>query len=220
MYADEDLLMLSGIQHFYFCKRQWSLIHIEKQWDENRLTVEGKHLHENVDNPLYLSKKAGMVTLRAVSLLSRELGLYGVADAVEMRPCKDSTDAIIHPKYEGKWNIASVEYKRGKRKGNICDELQLCAQTMCLEEMYGVSIPFGYLYYGEEKRRCEVPLDSDLRAEVYKCAAAMHAAFDDAITFPPVLNSKCKACSLFDICMPKCMAQKLSASSYLDTLKS
>jgi len=215
---DENLLMLSGIQHFYFCKRQWSLIHAEGQWAENRLTVEGAHLHENADNPFLVTKKRGVVTLRAVRLLSKKLGFCGIADIVELHPCDAPENAIRHPKHRGFWRVVSVEYKRGRRKPDKCDEIQLCAQTMCLEEMFGVALETGFLYYGEENRRFEVLIDDELRAEVVRCATEMHAAFDKRRTFAPVYKAHCKSCSLEEICMPKILSDGNAVKKYLEGL--
>lgn len=99
MYTDDEMLMLSGIQHYMFCPRQWALIHIEQQWAENRLTAEGNILHENVDNPFYRQKNGDVITLRSVPVASKTLGLYGITDAVELMPADSSADAITHPKY-------------------------------------------------------------------------------------------------------------------------
>ena len=143
MYGEDDMLMLSGIQHFRFCPRQWALIHVDQQWEDNRLTVEGQILHKHVDNPFYRQKCGDRITMRAVSIASRELGLYGITDAVELLPSPSMTDAIVHTGYPGQWRPVVVEYKHGKPKKNEVDEVQLAAQTMCLEEMYSIHIPYG-----------------------------------------------------------------------------
>lgn len=130
------MLMLSGIQHFRFCPRQWALIHIEQQWDDNRLTIEGQIMHKHVDEPFYRQKCGDFITLRAVNIASRELGLYGIADAIELMSASTSENTICHPKYPGRWNPIVVEYKHGKPKRNEIDEVQLAAQVMCLEEMW------------------------------------------------------------------------------------
>ena len=129
-YGDEDLLMLSGIQHITFCERQWALIHIEQQWAENNLTIEGNWMHQKVDDPTLMNRNKGIVTLRSVTLVSRRLGLYGISDVVEMVASSSGQNAIQHPKYPGFWQLIPVEYKRGKPKKDQIDEVQLCAQ-MC-----------------------------------------------------------------------------------------
>ena len=116
MYSEDDMLMLSGIQHYRFCPRQWALIHLEQQWDDNRLTIEGQLLHKHVDDPFYRQKCGDHITLRSVNIASRELGLYGISDAIELLPSEDVTDTIRHPKYPGHWIPVPVEYKHGKPK--------------------------------------------------------------------------------------------------------
>ena len=111
MYSEDDMLMLSGIQHFRFCPRQWALIHIEQQWDDNRLTIEGQILHKHVDDPFYRQKCGDQITLRAVNIASRELGLYGISDAIELLPSPSLEDTILHPKYPGRWRPVAVGYR-------------------------------------------------------------------------------------------------------------
>lgn len=217
-YGDENLLMLSGIQHFAFCKRQWALIHIEQQWDENRLTVEGNWLHKNVDMPEFMTKRNDTVTLRSVPLVSRRLGLYGVSDVVEMKHAATGDNAIRHPEYNGWWYLMPVEYKRGKPKWDERDIVQLCAQAVCLEEMYGVHIERGFFYYGETRRREEIFFSSDVRSLVDNMAVHMHELYDIGVTPPPVYKSHCRSCSLIEICMPKPLARNISVNEYLKIL--
>lgn len=158
MYEDDDMLMLSGIQHFRFCPRQWALIHIEQQWNDNRLTIEGQIMHKHVDDPFYRQKCGDFITLRAVNIASHELGLYGIADAIELIPVSTSENTITHPKYPGRWNPIVVEYKHGKPKRNEVDEVQLAAQVMCLEEMYDIHIEYGVFFYGEIRHRVSVDI--------------------------------------------------------------
>ena len=131
MYKEDDMLMLSGIQHFLFCPRQWALIHIDQQWNENRLTTEGHLLHTNVDNPSYRQKNGDTITLRSVSIASKRLGLYGVTDAIELLPTCDGKNGIRHKLYPGIWTPYPIEYKRGKPKQTEIDKVQLAAQAMC-----------------------------------------------------------------------------------------
>lgn len=146
-YDDDQMLMLSGIQHYMFCPRQWALIHIEQQWSENRLTAEGQLLHQNVDNPAYRQKNGDVITLRSVHIASHSLGLYGVTDAVELLSSDSSTDSITHPRYQGYWKPYPIEYKRGHCKPDERDKVQLAAQVICLEEMYNIHIPEGALFH-------------------------------------------------------------------------
>ncbi len=211
-YQPEDLLPLSGIQHFCFCRRQWALIHVERQWQENVLTVEGRLLHNRVDNPFFSEVRDGVIAARSMPVASYRLGLSGVCDVVEFTPSPEGVN--IHGR-EGAYLPAAVEYKRGKEKWDQSDAAQLCAQSMCLEEMLAVDIPLGYLYYGEIRRRVEVPLTAELRQLVVEISQEMHAYFERGYT-PRVKTSKaCKSCSLEDACLPGLQEKTLPASQYI-----
>ena len=214
MFRDEDMLMLSGIQHFMFCPRQWALIHIDQKWEENRLTTEGLLLHNNVDNPSYRQQNGGIITLRSVSIASKKLGLYGVTDAVELHPVVDSKVGIRHKLYPGIWKPFPIEYKRGKPKRSSIDEVQLAAQAMCMEEMYGIQIDSGALYYGETRHREIIHINEALREITVECAKQMHLVFSTGIIPKADKGKHCKSCSLVDICMPN-MVNCQKVSSYL-----
>lgn len=215
MYYDDDrMLMLSGIQHYMFCPRQWALIHIEQQWADNRLTAEGQLLHQNVDNPAYRQKNGNVVTLRAVHIASHTLGLYGMTDAIELLPSDGPEDAITHPRYPGYWRLYPIEYKRGHRKHDERDEVQLTAQVICLEEMYGIHIPKAALYYNETRHREEVLIDGPLRQLTYDLSEAMHRAFENGVTPKGDGQKSCRRCSLVDICTPE-LSQKISVAYYI-----
>ena len=194
--------MLSGIQHFMFCPRQWALIHIDQQWEENRLTVEGQLLHTNVDNPSYRQKNGDIITLRSVSIASEKLGLYGVTDAVELHLVVDGQDGIQHKLYPGIWKPFPIEYKRGKPKRTSIDEVQLAAQVMCLEEMYGIHIDYGALYYGETRHRELIHINKTLRNLTIERAEEMHRVFFSGIIPRADKGKHCRNCSLVDVCMP------------------
>lgn len=213
MYSDDDLLMLSGIQHFAFCERQWALIHVEQQWAENVKTTEGNHLHERVDDPLESDKRGKVITYRAFPLISRQLGLTGRADVVEL--IKADTEGVLIDGYEGKWLLHPVEYKRGKQKPDDRDTVQVCAQAICLEEMFNTSIKSGSLFYGETRRRVIVDLKNELRHRVFSMSKRMHELFEGGITPLPVFKPHCKSCSLMDICLPQRLSGRLKASDYL-----
>lgn len=213
-YTEDEMLMLSGIQHYAFCPRQWALIDIERQWEDNRLTTEGQLLHQNVDNPAYRQKNGGVVTLRRVAIASKELGLTGFSDAVELSPSDDAADTITHSKYPGRWKPVPVEYKRGHEKPDRRDEVQVAAQVLCLEEMYGINIPYGALYYGEERHRNVVLVDGELRQFTKDCAKAMHDIFNSGITPRAVRKPHCRSCSLLNLCMPK-LSESRSVKNYL-----
>lgn len=213
-YDDDSMLMLSGIQHYMFCPRQWALIHIEQGWGDNRLTAEGELLHKNVDNPAYRQKNGDTITLRAVHIASHSLGLYGISDAIELIPCYSETNAITHPRYAGYWKPYPIEYKRGHSKPDERDEVQLSAQVICLEEMYGIHIPEAALFYNETRHRETVIIDDHLRQLTYELSKAMHKTFASGITPKAVEQRGCKSCSLLDICSPE-LSKKTSVSYYL-----
>ena len=216
MYSEDDMLMLSGIQHFRFCPRQWALIHIEQQWDDNRLTIEGQILHRHVDDPFYRQKCGDRITLRAVNIASHELGLYGVSDAIELFPSLSMEDTISHPKYPGRWRPVVVEYKHGRPKRNEVDEVQLAAQTMCLEEMYAINVPYGIFFYGELHHRVEVAITDELRDIVRQCAWDMHDIFGKAIIPKAEYGKHCDKCSLKEICMPTMVQKCTTVDTYLN----
>lgn len=206
--------MLSGIQHFMFCPRQWALIHVEMLWSENALTAEGHVLHENVDNPAYRKCNNGVVTLRGINIMSRKLRLTGTADALECTPVASEQEGVALPRRDGRWHIMPVEYKRGKAKPTQTDEVQLAAQVMCLEEMFSISIPRAALFYFQEHHRHYVDITEDLRDLVRYLSKEMHVLMDEGTTPPPVKKSHCRNCSLVDLCMPSITAIQ-EASDYL-----
>lgn len=212
-YTSDELLPLSGLQHFLFCRRQWALIHVERQWQENVLTAEGRILHKRVDDPFFTETRKGVILARAVPVASYQLGLSGVCDVVEFT---EATEGVRLPRREGLFQPAPVEYKRGKPKLEASDEAQLCAQAMCLEEMLATAIPTGYLYYGQTRHRISVPLTSALRDLVRKAVQEMHGYFKRGYT-PCVKPFKgCRSCSLADVCLPNLPKKVISASKYIE----
>lgn len=208
------MLMLSGIQHFRFCKHQWALIHIERQWADNRLTAEGHLMHENVDNPFAREKNGGRITLHSVHLASHELGLYGIADAIELLPAESEKEGVTLAKYPGLWTPYPIEYKHGCEKKSQCDEVQLAAQIMCLEEMHGIKIERGAFFYGQTRRRLEVEITPGLRDLTKALAGEMHAVFEGGSLPPASPSKKCKKCSLANICLPE-LSEIHNPSTYL-----
>lgn len=215
-YSEDDMLMLSGIQHFAFCRRQWALIHVFQEWNENSFTLEGAYLHRNADNPLKSRKRGDIAQINGLSVSSKSLGLYGVCDVVELTP---SRCGVPVGDFDGLWRIRPIEYKHGTEKMDICDEVQLCAQAICLEEAFNTEIESGDLYYGKIARRRTVVFDSELRNQVFEISAEMHAAFARAGSIPAEYFPKCRSCSLFDICLPKSEKRMNGVSKYLDKLK-
>ena len=177
--------MISAIQHYVFCPRQWQLIHMEMEWQDNDLTALGQILHHRVDDPDLPQQRGETITLRSVPLVSHRLGLYGVSDVVELTPTEGET-YLRHPRYPGRWQATPVEYKRGRPKRHNADKLQLCAEALCLEEMYGITIPTGHLYYGETKHRLEVPLTETLRSELVETVREMHRLTEMGGITPPI----------------------------------
>lgn len=216
VYSEEDFLMLSGIQHYAFCQRQWALIHIEKQWAENVRTVEGQFLHEKVDDPYIVETRGTLVIERAVPIVSHELGLYGIADMVEYIKTADLENSIKLEKQDGYWQPHPVEYKRGKAKSDNRDVMQLCAQAMCLEEAYGINIAFGSIYYAQTRRRVQIEFSSELKSSVKEMAVNMHQAFDKGLTPSAIMGANCKLCSLVELCVPKLTKKHKSASRYIE----
>lgn len=214
MYTEEDMLMLSGIQHYMFCPRQWGLIHLSREWEDNRLTVEGQLLHENVENPFYRQKNGDTITLRAVHIASRELGLYGIADAIELLPADSVENAITHKSYPGFWHLYPIEYKHGHHKLDKCDEVQLAAQVICLEEMYGIHIEYAAMFYGETRRREVIHINEQLRKLTFECASAMHDSWNRRYISKAKKTARCNKCSLVDICLPL-LEQQSKVSDYL-----
>ena len=213
-YDDDQMLMLSGIQHYMFCPRQWALIHVEQQWADNRLTAEGEILHKNVDDPTYRQKNGDTITLRAVHVASHALGLYGICDAIELLPSETKENAITHPKYSGYWSLYPVEYKRGHKKPDERDAVQLAAQVMCLEEMYDIQVTEAALFYYETHRREVVVMDEPLRQLTIELSEAMHKTFDSGITPKAMPRHNCKSCSLYDVCTPE-ITKKTTVAYYL-----
>ena len=212
-YDNEDnYLMLSGIQHFQFCKRQWALIHIEQQWEENVRTIEGQHLHEKADNPYIREKRGDRLIVRAMPVKSSKLKISGICDIVEF--IKDNSGVEIDGA-EGKYVAYPVEYKRGKPKMNDSDVLQLAAQAMCLEEMLLCEINKGYLFYNETKHRVEISLTDEIKNKVRSIFIEMHEYYKRNYTPKVKTGSFCNNCSLQDICLPKIM-NKRSVKSYIE----
>lgn len=208
---EDNYLMMSGLQHFDFCRRQWALIHIERQWVENRFTTEGKIVHENCHDSSFTEKRKDLIITRGMQVVSHKLKLSGNCDVVEFYR-SDQGIPINH--YSGRWLPVPVEYKRGHYKQIDADRLQLCAQAMALEEMLVCNIDFGYLYYKETNRREKVLFDSVLRDEVVTMSAEMHNYFSKGWTPKVQYQSKCKSCSLVDVCLPK-QQDKADVKSYI-----
>jgi CRISPR-associated exonuclease Cas4 len=212
MFPEDDLLPISALQHLLFCERQCALIHIEQVWAENRFTVEGQHLHRKAHQETG-SRRRDVRIARGLALRSLRYGLAGKADVVEFRPLDDagreqldSRRASRRAVAVGLWSVVPVEYKRGKPKKDDSDRVQLCAQAFCLEEMLGVSIEAGELYYGRQRRRTAVPFDAALRQRTAAAATRLHALIASRRTPLARREPKCEQCSLLPLCLPDAMS--------------
>jgi CRISPR-associated exonuclease Cas4 len=204
--------MLSGIQHFQFCKRQWALIHIEQQWEENARTIEGQHIHKKADQPFIREKRGDKLVVRAMPIKSNELEISGICDVVEF--VKDPNGVELNGE-AGKFKAYPVEYKRGKPKKDVIDILQLTAQAMCLEEMLLCDVEKGYLFYNEIKQRVEIPITVEYRNQVKTAVLRMQELYKERHT-PKVKTGKfCNKCSLQNICVPNLMTKR-SVKRYIE----
>lgn len=200
---DADLIPISALQHFLYCPRQCALIHVERQWAESRHTAEGRLLHERADQPQAQRRKQ-VRTVTAMPLLSLELGITGIADVVEFH----REDAIER--------AFPVEYKRGRPKAHRADEVQLCAQALCLEQMLNRPVFAGAIFYGVTRRRKDVLFDEALRALTRQTIADTRAMIAAATTPTAIYDSKrCDACSLIDLCQPRWLGRAQSVEGWL-----
>ena len=206
MYSEDDLLPVSALQHLLFCERQCALIHIEQAWSENLFTAQGRILHEKVHSETAERRKDIRVEY-GMPLRSLRIGLVGKADVIE-----------FHRRQDGSWQPFPVEYKRGRKKPDNRDNVQLCAQALCLEEMLRVSIPCGAIYYGKERHRTDVEFDEALRKETEETAVRLRRLIDSGRTPPPVYEEKCDTCSLMGICLPKTLEKGKSVSRYFSMM--
>lgn len=195
---EEALIPLSALQHYLFCPRQCALIHVEQLWAEDRATAEGRALHERADTAPP-ERRQGVKILRALTLRSFSIGVTGKADVVEMHGSQP------YP----------VEYKRGRPKAHRADEVQLCAQAICLEEMFGCSVPQGALFYGATRRRLEVTFDAELRALTSDIALRTRAMLEAGQTPPPIPKPGCDHCSLRDLCVPSSLEKPPQVLAWL-----
>lgn len=198
----DDPIPISALQHAVFCLRQAALIHIERVWAENRLTAEGRVMHDATDEAGARQRK-NIRRVTALPIACRRLNIAGLADLVEFRQTVDGETAY------------PVEFKRGRPKQHRADEVQLCAQALCLEEMTGRPVPEGALFYGETRRRSVVQFDAELRRLTEHTAAELRDIFETGRTPPAVYRAdRCGACSLYELCRPK--ASRRSALRFRD----
>lgn len=224
LFSEDDLLPLSGLQHLVFCERQCALIHVEQLWKENPLTLEGSYLHGRVheEAPRRELRRGTMIT-RRVALRSFVLGVSGIADVVEFHrvgsekpdPGAGLAAAVALSGLAGWWAPRPVEYKRGRSKTSDCDRVQLCAQAICLEEMLGVTIPEGALFYGAAQHRQSVAFGPELKRITAAAAARFHEIVRSGNTPRARREPKCRNCSLLELCRPDAMAPRRSARRFV-----
>lgn len=198
-YPESDYLLLSGLQHICFCPRQCAFIHIEQLWNENFFTASGRAQHEKVHSGVMESRKAIRIE-RDLKIASSLLGLAGKTDAVEFYS-------------DGK--IVPVEYKHGEPKEDICDEVQLCAQAFCLEEMLGHKIQEGALFYFKIRKRVSISITSELREETIRLADEFHKLVESGETPKAEYTHKCESCSFIDECFPESAGRNKSVDNYI-----
>ena len=215
-YAEDDYLMISGIQHFKFCRRQWALIHVEQQWAENEHTVIGELMHKKAHDPYLTEKRKDLLVVRALPVSSRTMGVSGECDIVEFRKCEDGVKLHGH---RGFYSIYPIEYKKGKPKHSEEDILQLTAQAMCLEEMFSCHIEKAGLFYCETHRREELEISMDLRTKTIAMLEEMHQYYKRGYTPKVRPNQGCRSCSLSEVCLPKLCKYPSVDSYYQNYLK-
>jgi CRISPR-associated exonuclease Cas4 len=203
VYAEADLIPLSALQHYLYCPRQCALIHVERLWAENLFTAEGRILHERSSKPGQ-DLRGNVRTITAMPIRSLALGVAGVADVVELRRAGEA------------WKPYPVEYKRGAPKAHRADEVQLCAQALCLEEMFETEIIEGALFYGKTRRRKPVAFDAELRRLTQVVAAETRALIAAGRTPAPIYEAaRCRGCSLAELCWPKRLSRRASVAAWL-----
>lgn len=212
---NNERLPISALKQYIYCKRRFALMHIECQWGSNYKIVEGDFLHKKVDDPFFNEKRGNIHIDRSIPVFSDNLNLYGIADIVEFI---NDDDGIKIDSKIGKWRINPIEYKNGKPESSNADKYQLCAVSMCLEEMFNATISTGDIYYGKIKRRVLVDLSDELKNNVLKVINEIQILFDNQTLPPKPEDQNCSLCSLIDICMPNIFNNKSSNREKIDLL--
>ena len=213
MSGGDELIAISGFQHFAFCQRQWALIHVERQWKESFLTAQGRVMHERA-HEAEAELRGDTLTVRGLEVRSMKLGIYGVCDVVEFK--RDERGVSLAGR-KGRWRPVPVEYKHGSSKADDCDRLQVCAQAICLEEMLCCTIENGQIFYGRTRRRESFALTDELRGQVERTAALMREYLRRGYTPKAKQGPHCAACSMKELCLPE-MCGGRSARRYMDKL--
>jgi CRISPR-associated exonuclease Cas4 len=214
MFDEEDLLPISALQHFVFCPRRCALVHIEQVWMENQFTVEGDILHERVDE-LGRESRVTLIVSHGLGIRSLRLGITGKVDVVEFRSSTDAQGCCTLAGKEGHWTPYPIEYKRGSPRRGFGDDIQICAQALCLEEMLECAVPAGSIYYASTRKRREILFSASLRAQTADAILGLRSLMDGGVTPPPVYGKKCDTCSLFDLCQPKIPVRGADPANYV-----
>lgn len=204
-FKEEDYLSISGIQHFVFCKRQWALIHIEQNWLDNYKTIKGDIMHEKAHDNSIKEKRGDTYIVRGLKVSSSMLGIVGECDVVEFIKSIEGVDV---KSLNGLYKPVPIEYKSGSPREDLSNELQLCAQAMCLEEMLCCDIDYGYIFFGEIKRREKIIFSNELRIQLLNIINEMHKMYDKKQTPKVKKHNHCDGCSLSEICLPKLINNK------------
>jgi len=203
MIDEQPYLMISALQHALYCDRQFALIHLEQLWEENLFTVEGQLLHARVNNPHHQKRKCNIQEY-ALRVYSEQYQLTGVCDLVEIE--LSSSNQIR--------NVVPIEFKRGKKKHSNVDIVQLCAQALCLEEILGVVVPKGQIYYLQEHRRTDIELDEKIREQTIRLISRCIYILNNHSSPPAVyIPKKCDSCSLLNLCFSRQLASRSSSIS-------
>ena len=212
MYSEDEYLMISGIQHYLFCKRQRALIHIENEWSENTFTKNGEIIHKKTDNPMIKEKRERKIISRAMPVSSKELGISGILDTIEFHKANEGIKIVGKQGYR---NPIIVEYKSGKEKKYQYDKAQLMAEALCIEEMFATKIKKGYIYYHKTDERLEIEFNNDLRNLTIDTIFEMHQAYQAKKIPSASYYRKCNLCSLNDKCLPRLTKKYKSINNYI-----
>lgn len=217
IFDESDLLQIAGVQHFFYCERQWALIHIEDMWAEDGRTAKGRVVHQRVHEPKYSRRQGDVITTTGMMVRSLVHGFYGICDSVEFIPSDIGTEL---PGRDGFFQVRPVEYKVGKPKRDNLDAVQLCLQCIALEEMIMAEIREAQIFYHETRRRQSVNIDDQLRTESLSLIKRMRSLYDRGETPRPEFGKRCNNCSLSELCMPRMGQGWSSVSEYIDHMAS
>ena len=214
MFTEDDLLPISALQHLAYCPRQWALIHLEQVWSDNRLTAEGSQMHERAHDE-EIESRGDLRIARGLRLRSLRLGLVGQVDVIEFHKIDNAENGLILQGVQGFWQPVVIEYKRGRPKIGHEDEVQLCAQCLCLEEMLGVHLSLASFFYGQPRRRYDLILSPELRQETETLIALLHDLTLSGKTPIVDYTPKCRNCSLASTCLPGAVCRHKKVSEYI-----